>query len=262
METISTNIKDVQDLAAQFENQGQVVTRPPEPLEVELPAGFVAKDGSLIKFATIRELNGADEEAIARSTVRGLMLNEILNRGLEKLGYSKPSSEDIDNLLAGDRDAILLAIRRITFGKSVEAKISCSSCGELQDISVDLEKDIPVKELDNPISDRIFEVDLKAGKAVLGLPNGLTQKKLMENSGKTNAEIATLLISSCLISLNDEPCIGLSSALNLGIVDRETLVSEIISRNPGPRLEAVVKACKACGNDIVFPFSLADLFRL
>jgi hypothetical protein len=262
METISNNVKDVQDLAAQFETQGKITTRFPDSLDVELPGGFIAKDGSVVKFATVRELTGADEEAIARSSVKGLTLNAILVRGLDKLGYNTPTLEDIDNLLAGDRDAILLAIRRTTFGKNVDAKATCTSCAAAQDITLDLETDIPNRELSDPVQDRIFEVELRAGKAVVGLPNGLTQKKMMENFEKTTAELTTLFLSSCIISINDEPSIGLSSALNLGILDRELIISEIVDRNPGPRLEAVVKACKACGNDIEFSLSLADLFRL
>jgi hypothetical protein len=46
------------------------------------------------------------------------------------------------------------------------------------------------------------------------------------------------------------------------MADRTKIVDEIIKRNPGPRLGEVKKACQACGEDILLPLSLLDLFRL
>jgi hypothetical protein len=262
METISENPQDIQDLAAKFNSTGTITSRMPESPEVELPGGFVGKDGVVIKFATVRELTGRDEEAIARGGNRNLLLNTILTRGLEKLGYDAVTSTDFDNLLAGDRDAILLGIRKITFGKTVDGEIVCPGCGELQDMLIDLDEDIEMVELDDPINGRVFEVDLKAGRAVVGLPNGITQRKVMENASKSSAELVTIFLGGCLISINDQPSMGPSTAASLGILDRETLLTEITKRNPGPRLGAVVKACKACGEDISIPLSLAELFRV
>ena len=190
------------------------------------------------------------------------MLNTLLVRGLETIGYDKPTSADYDNLLAGDREAILLAIRKATFGEVVEGVVSCPGCGVEQDVDINLTTDVEVKELTDPVSDRVFEVQLKAGKAVVGLPNGITQRKMMEAAGKSTAELTSIFLGSCLISVNDTPSMGASTAVSLGLMDREKLMTEIAERNPGPRLGAVIKACKACGVEISIPFSLADLFRL
>ena len=84
----------------------------------------------------------------------------------------------------------------------------------------------------------------------------------MDNADKTAAEINTLLLSGCVISVNGTPSMGAHTVLSLGMTDRASIVDEIIENNPGPRLGEVKKACKACGEDMSLPLSLLDLFQL
>lgn len=253
----------VADLAAQAmaEPEKVIVTVPPSASEVELPGGFVTAGGSLVKYAEIRELNGADEEAIAKSGSTARALSTILQRGLVSLGSMPVNSSDFDNLLMGDRDMLLLAIRKITFGNTVSLRMSCRSCYVSNDIEIDLEKDVKIVHLNDPL-DRRFTVKLKSGTAEVSLPNGVTHKKLMDSADKTSSEIATVIIASCLSDVNGVPSYGVSTALGLSILDREKIVTEIYSRTPGPRLGEVSKACEACGVSIAIPLGLADLFRL
>jgi hypothetical protein len=244
------------------ESSKEILTSAPPSNEVTLPGGFISKDGSLVKYAEIRELNGADEEAIAKAGSIGSAISTVLTRGLVTLGGDKVKSSDLETLLGGDRDAILLGIRIATFGKEVNVPTVCTSCGKDQILGIDLETDVEVKELDNPIADRTFSVETKAGEVVLCLPNGITQKKLMEASDKVTAELITIILSGCIVSINGSPSMGRSTALSLGILDRENLVSAIYDRSPGPRLGEVSKACEACGTDISVSLGLADLFRL
>jgi hypothetical protein len=75
------------------------------------------------------------------------------------------------------------------------------------------------------------------------------------------AELNTIILAGCVVSLNDLPTTP-STVLELGIKDRETLIQEIVDRNPGPRLGEVKKSCEACGIEVELPLSLASLFRL
>ena len=121
---------------------------------------------------------------------------------------------------------------------------------------------MPTKTIKDPISDRTWEVETKQGIAEITLPTGTLQKKLIENSDRTSAEINTILLGGCLLSLDGRPSIGAKTALGLGMADRNNLIDEILKRNPGPRLGEVKKTCKACGEDIPLPLSLVELFRL
>jgi hypothetical protein len=239
----------------------QIVTRAPSESEVSLPGGYVNPKGELVKTAEVRELTGSDEEAIAKAGDTGKALNVLLQRGLVKLGSEDVTKTDLDNLLSGDRDAILLGIRRVTFGETLKVPVACQHCGDEHAVEIHLLNDVPVRELENS-DDRTWAVDTKQGVAVITLPTGIVQKRLMENLDKTVPEINTILLSGCLLSLNGVPSMGSMTALSLSMNDRSKLVEEIVSRTPGPRLGEVKKACKACGEDMQLPLSLVDLFRL
>ena len=256
------------ELVAQYakkameEPERVIKTQAPSETEVILPGGYLLANGNIVKTAEVRELNGEDEEAISKSGSTAKSLNILLQRGLVKLGDKDATKEDLDALLAGDRDAILIGIRKVTFGKTLALSIRCQSCSQDQVSEVDLDEDVPVKTLDNPIADRVWEVETKKGTVKLSLPNGVTQKKLMDNIDKTSAELNTMLLAGCILSVNNAPSIGAQTALSLGMSERTDIVEDILSRNPGPRLGEVKKVCKACGEDIPLPLGLLDLFRL
>jgi hypothetical protein len=243
-------------------DEKEIVTLHKNDSEVILPGGFISEDGSLIKYAEVRELNGIDEEVIYKSNSMGRALATILQRAVVSIGSNPVGKDDLDNLLTGDRDALLLGIYRATFGATVEFKTTCVCQTEL-DVVVDLDKDVPIREIEDPIQDRTFSYQSKKhGVIVVGLPTGKTQKKLIEHSDKTTSELNSILLGECLKSINGKSALGLTSALNLGMIDREKIIAEIIDRNPGPRLGEVKTTCEACGKEITLRLSLADLFRL
>ncbi|NBW10255.1 MAG: hypothetical protein EBR82_19725 [Caulobacteraceae bacterium] len=244
-------------------NVTEVTTVAPSNSEVILPGGFISEDGSVIKYAEVRELNGIDEEAISKAGSVGRALAAMLQRGVVSIGTNPVTKSEIDSLLSGDRDALLLGIRRVTFGDTIEFEFPCPHCKTDLDVIVDLVEDIPVKSLDDPINGRTFTyTSKKHGIIEVSLPTGVVQKKLIENSDKTVSELNTILLGGCIRSINGNPSLGATSALNLGMVDREAIVNEIIANNPGPRLGEVKTTCEACGEEIPMPLSLADLFRL
>ena len=264
MSDIITDAQLLEQFAAKaMEEPATVIkTRAPSESEVKLPGGYIDLSGELHTTAEVRELTGADEEAVAKAGSTGKALNVLLSKGLVKIGPNQATSADLDALLSGDRDAILLGIRRVTFGQTTEFMVRCSHCSDEHTTTLDLLNDVPITSLDKPEEDRTWKMETKLGTAVVALPNGITQKRLMENYDKTSAELNTLLLSGCIISIAGSPSVGASTALSLGMADRTKIVEEIIKRNPGPRLGEVTKACKACGEEILLPLSLLDLFRL
>jgi len=266
---MSDNIINDPNLISQYTqelekgSEAVIKTVAPSSSSVILPGGFLAKDGSLIKYGEVRELNGMDEEAVSKAGSAGKALAAMLQRGVVSIGTNAADKDDLDQLLSGDRDALLIGIRRVTFGDTVDFEFPCQHCNTDLEVSVDLVKDVPIKELEDPINDRTFTyTSKKKGIIVVGLPTGAVQKKLVENADKTSSELNTILLSGCLKSVNGEPSLGASTALTLGMADRDGIINEIIKRNPGPRLGEVKTTCEACGEEIPMPLSLADLFRL
>ena len=245
------------------EPKGEIETEAPLSPEVILPGGFIESDGSLVKTAEVRELNGEDEEVIAKASSASKALQLILTRGVVSIGDREVVKEDFDKLLLGDREALLLGIRRVTFGNELNLSVTCNSCNNSQDIEIDLIKDVPMRELEDPINERTWDVTLRNGDIVnVSLPNGKTQKKVLDAPEDiTGAELNTILLNGCINSVNDAP-VKPNTAQKLGLIDREKITREIFDRTPGPRLGEVSKVCEACGENILLPLNLVSLFRV
>ena len=61
--------------------QQEVKITPPSDTVVTLPGGYLTATGEIITEAEVRELNGSDEEAIARTANIGKAILTILHRG-------------------------------------------------------------------------------------------------------------------------------------------------------------------------------------
>ena len=231
----------------------------PPDTTVELPGGLLDPEFGAITSAEVRELNGADEEAIAKTTDMGKGLLAILERAVVKIGDNKPSRSDLDSLLAGDREMLLLAIRKVTFGSKIKlGPGACPHCGEDQIFDIDLDKDVEIKKIEN--DERTFTLDCKVGKVTVSLPDGGTQKELVNSNNKTAAELDTILLKSCISTINGLPIMSVQQVRELGINDRREILNAISERNPGPQLSEIKKNCKSCNEEVPLPLTLADLF--
>jgi hypothetical protein len=229
---------------------------------VTLAAGLIDPfAGTVSTTAEVRELNGADEEAIAKLSDPGKALLAILERATVSIGEEPATKQLLGSLLAGDREALLLAIRKATFGSEVEVSTVCDKCPELQTFKIDLDKDVEVKKLDDPIRDRRFTVELKAGPAKVNLPTGDVQTQIINATDKNSAELDTMLLAACVTEIGDQPVLNANRIRTLGITDRRLLLDEIAKRNPGPQLSEIKKACGTCGQEVYLPLTLAELFR-
>jgi hypothetical protein len=229
---------------------------------VTLAAGLIDPfENTVSTTAEVRELNGADEEAIAKLSDPGKALLAILERATVSIGDQPATKQLLGSLLAGDREALLLAIRKATFGSEVEVSTVCDKCPELQTFKIDLNKDVEVKNLDDPIRDRRFTVELKAGLAKVNLPTGDVQTQIINATDKNSAELDTMLLAACVTEIGDQPVLSPNRIRTLGITDRRLLLDEIAQRNPGPQLSEIKKACGTCGQEVYLPLTLAELFR-
>lgn len=236
---------------------------PPPSGEVELLAGlYNSFTGELTTTAEVRELTGADEEAISKISDYSRSLLTLLERGTVKIGEEPATKVILDKLLAGDRDYLLMKIRIATFGKDLELSGNCPHCDALQEITLDLEKDVPLTKLSDPTADRTLSVECRVGTAIVEYPNGVVQRKLIESKDKNPAELDTQLLAQCVVQINDDPSITETHIRALGIQDRRTLLRAISEKNPGPELDKIVKTCTACGQEVPTPLTLADIFRL
>ena len=250
----------VEEALTQAETPKQrVKVETPPDTTVTLAAGFMDPIDGFVNSAEVRELNGADEEAIAKAADTGKALLTILERAVVKIGDQPATKELLDLLLAGDRELLLFTIRRVTFGDEVsfEGQL-CIKCTDTQKMTVNLNEDVKIKSLDGS---RSFTLDCKVGTVEVELPTGATQKALINSNNKTAAELDTLVLKSCIKSINGMPILDSEQARQLSIKDRRDILKAISDRNPGPQLNEIVKSCQICGSEVPLPLTLADLFQ-
>ena len=248
-------------------------TKPPPPM-VEppsnayvLPGGYLDPEGQLHREAKIKEITGADEEAFARewknpnlSVAR--VVDLILRRTVTAIGMIDPvTPEALGSLLIGDRAALLLAVRLLTFGTDWEVPdFPCRLCGETFGVVIELDKDIPMKELPDPRRQEV-EVKLRNGTIVtVGLLTGALQLQMVGDGNRTAPEEQTYAIDRCLRTI-DGQAVRSPMAQSMGMADRRKIVQAMDEGQPGPQMEEVVVTCDKCGGEAKYALGLVDLFR-
>ena len=234
---------------------------PPSDNTVILPGGYLTPTGEVAVEAEVRELNGRDEEAISKASSVGKVLTTILSRGVVRIGDTPATEDVLDQMFAGDRDALLLGIYKATFGDSATVPAFCNGCKEYKAIQVDIDEDIKTKKLDDPIGDRRFTVTTKKHEYTVVLPSGKVQKELLLNSDKTIAELTTLLLEGTVIEIDGSGVLSRSQIQNIGVSDRRAIADELDKRSFGPILDEVKATCPECGGEVVAPVNIGTLFR-
>lgn len=232
----------------------------------QLPGGYLDAEGNLHTDARIREINGSDEEAMARE-LRNPNVNIprvvdlLLKRAVLSVGNIEPASGRVLNdMLTGDRAALMMAVRMLTFGSDWEVPdFPCRMCGKTFGTIVELDT-IPVKKLDNPMVQEV-EVELRNDRtATVALLTGGVQLQMVGDGNRTGPEEATIAIDRCIRRLDGMPVAG-PIAQKLSMADRRKIVQAISDAQPGPQLEEVMVTCMECGQEADYSVSLIDLFR-
>ena len=231
--------------------QKEVNIIPPSDTAVTLPGGFINAAGEVITDAEVRELTGSDEEAIARAT----------NIGKAIVGNQRADERLLDELLSGDRDMLLLAIFKATFGNTAEHSVFCVGCGDIKKVEIDIDEDIKVKTLADPINDRVFTVQGKKNTFTVQLPTGITQKEMIINSDKSAAELSTIMLENTVLKIDNSPVLSKLQVQNLGLVDRRKINEAINKRLTGPQFDDVKVICPDCEGEVSVPVNFGTLFQ-
>jgi hypothetical protein len=231
---------------------------------VRLPVGVEVGDKRITEVE-VMELTGLSEERLAKARTSGdpmRFYNVLLEEGVPDTIGGRPAAEVLSKMFVGDREAVLVGIRTATYGEDVELRLFCPTCTEGFDTNLSVH-DIPSREM---VGDTSFDVPLrKGGKARVRIPDGSDQTAYLSDDSLTDAERNSVLLSRCIETLPsggmDRVVAGYPSLVReLGIADRQAIITEIDKRQPGPRYtEAVVKH-DACGTEVSASIGLMSLF--
>jgi hypothetical protein len=241
---------------------------------VTLPGGHIHK-GEVIRTAVVRELNGADEEALAKALQGGNLyhlLDTLISRGVVKLGNLSPEETQraVPDLLVGDRDELILGIRAATYGEQIEVfGWTCPKCnGVVDKIEFSLKEDVERVKLKNPLEETEFEIKLNRGaKAKVRLATGAVQLAVWEQDGLVGPQRDDILLSKTVQTYTDrrgqEHVISLwpSMVREMTAPDRRAIIRELTKRQPGPRYNDVRFTHDGCHEEVALALGITDLFR-
>jgi len=100
-----------------------------------LPKGYVDKDGNLHREVAIREITGADQEAMLSPQLRqnpAKMLSALLARVIVRLGTLDNNRIDTgvtSAMFKSDRDFLIVKLKELDSGPDMEIKVECPDCG-------------------------------------------------------------------------------------------------------------------------------------
>lgn len=228
----------------------------------ELLKGYKDDNGNVHKEFEIREMNGADEEAISKKEIKSngaKLLRTLLTRCCIRIGTIEKANvkdskwtEIIQSLSVPDQDYIIFKIREISIGEEIETKYKCpdedckeeiivtSTVDELEIIPFDGVEEIEF-ELPKGFKDKDGNI-LKKGK--LRHPNGLDREILDGIARKNVGHANTLMLTRCITELEGTKVYD-ELVRDLSVKDRSYLLNLLQEHKFGVNLEVEVE-CPSC----------------
>jgi hypothetical protein len=215
-----------------------------------LPGGILSgDDGSSYRrcrSAVIRPLSGHEEAWLAgnRQLPNAMIVTRLLNSCVVMIdGEPAPSSVAL-RMLVGDRDYLLLQLRRVTLGDRLSAVIKCPACESKMDIDLDTAS-VPVEW--RPQLELRHSVDVADRIVSFRLPTGSDQEAVV---GLDSEEAVTELFRRSIIDDGGSP-----------LTPEEQLVVIAAMEKVAPEVFVELElTCPECAHEFVMPFDIASFF--
>jgi len=229
--------------------QEHQVQDPHAPLGVfDLPCGYLAPNGELIKEVRVREITGAEEDMLAVRTMNGgKKMTQLIGNCLEQLGpvVDRPLLLKLArDLTIGDRVFLLFAIRRVTLGDVFPVEEKCPECQKKSNFYIDVSK-LTIKAMPTP-SKRVYAYTSTSGKTTAQW-HVMTGKDEEALSALASSDALSGALLARLDVLNGGPP-TLDTVKKLSLPERTALREEFDRHEGGVDTEAAVE-CGHCGHE-------------
>jgi len=178
------------------------------PLATTIPGGY-SVDGGHWREAHVRPLTGEDQFFLTEECA-GLLpahwVTEALTRCVTRLGSDEPvSREAIRSLTVGDREALLLHLRRLTRGDRLRCLLTCPApeCQEKLEVDVDV-ADLLLPSCGEALQEHELTLRPEDGASSIvrfRLPTGADQEAAAVTARTDAAGAADLVLRRCLRSV-------------------------------------------------------------
>jgi hypothetical protein len=228
-----------------------------------LPGGIWI-EGERCQNASVRSIGGTEEFMLSGPWSRlnlTAKTSEVLRCCLTCIGFLSPVNIDsVRGMCLGDREALMLQLRRLTLGESIQALFSCPNSGCREALSYEMS----VKHLllePYPGWQRLYEsrFPFDGGECIIKfrLPNGFDQERAgVAASSQGIARAADELIRGCIIEALNEDGSPMQS-----IPDSVTVMLSSRMAELDPQAELMMNLkCPACGLEFESLFDSAGFF--
>lgn len=210
-------------------------------VELTLARG-VEVDGVRHREAVVRPVSGAVAELVsgpAQALLPAERLGVLLQRCLLRLGpWEQPTLDQVRLLSVGDRDALALQLRGITFGDRIDGVLTCPTCSERMDV------ELSVASLLLPPADSKQERGLRP-------PTGVDLEEAARIAARDPAAAASHLARACVVEVGGRPTDAMTAE------EEAEVATALAALEPQSDLLLDV-ACPSCGATFQLPFDPGD----
>jgi hypothetical protein len=224
---------------------------------IPLPGGWLldaAPAGSRrFRTAVVRPLTGYEEEWLAmnRGAASATCTSHLLDACIVGMDAGDALDDVAGRLLIGDRDYLMLELRRLTLGDRILAVVNCPSCGSKMDIDFDASA-IPIERgaPDNVVHEVVLPATgTQPSRSVhFRLPCGADQEAVLDMDAATASEA---VLQRCLAT-------GQTTS-SLTDDEKARVIAEMEARAPRIDLELDL-SCPECGHGFLMPFDTTAFF--
>ncbi len=208
------------------------------------------REGAWHRDAALRPITWSDDEFLAGPAADlpdGLRVIALLERCVSGLGPGDPAAA-LRELCAGDREALLLHLRRITLGDRLQCILGCPQCGEPMDADLEVADLVVSPYADaTPVTTLAIEDDGQQYEVDVRLPSGADLEAAARASSPE--EGAAGLLAACVLRVEGGTG-GMPDSLAVAIEDR------IADLDPQAEVRLQV-ACPECGFEFSALFDAA-----
>ena len=206
-----------------------------EQYNADVMASDIQYDRSWIRNAKLRQLTGYDEQFMfdthnsvgeVPTFVRTI---ELLKRIVTFDGVDGKSLTDnktvdtetiLENMRIGDRNALLLTIRKLVIGDKIQCTVACPNCKEGMSFEIStgslLKRQIPVTEIEYTVNIESFTVKIRP-------VTGLDERAILQQNSFSPSKRLEQLVRSCIIS--SDPALMSDTPLSNDFMEDDELAS-------------------------------------
>ena len=240
---------------------------------VELPSKGLAYslDNPLSSGKVEMKYMTAKEEDILTSDnllKKGIAIDRLLQSLI--VGNGDGKKINYNDLLVGDKNAVMMAARVLGYGGKYETKVNCPKCGEENIVEVDItsfrDREIDFSKFNNenrfdfslPISKKVVTFRLTTHGDEMQAASAAKARKGKNRYGERTQSQVTARLKQQIISVDNDDSTDIINATVNTMLSRDSLALRNYIKELTPDLETdVYFECEHCGyaEDIPFPIT-------